>query len=284
MKISCLLVLSVALVTPVASLAQTTPRGRDRVEDSAEPRTLAVVAAIQRADYEGDLAALRRLHAELKPLPADPRVASRILYWRGFALWRRAINAFNEPRTDLKETEEDLQEGVREFEEALRRDPQFHDATVGLISCLGYLTFVNRQDPAKVQALVDRWVPLTKATREIASENPRFLWVLGQHQWYTLPGMTQSQIDERQAAALAIYQRGLELARQQKGMVKDPLDPAWGEPELLMNLGWANLNRTRPDIAAAEQHARAALALVPYWHYVGDILVPQIEQAKNKRE
>ena len=28
-------------------------------------------------------------------------------------------------------------------------------------------------------------------------------------------------------------------------------------------------------------HARAALALVPYWHYVRDILLPQIQRAKT---
>ena len=173
---------------------------------------------------------------------------------------------------------------MREFEEALRRDPQFHDASVGLISCLGYLTFVNRHDEAQVQELAARWMPLVKATREVANDNPRFLWVMGQHQWYTLPGMSESQIEERQTAALAIYQRGLDLARQKKGTVRDPLEPAWGEPELLMNLAWANLNRARPDLAAAEQHARAALALVPYWHYVRDILMPQIEQARTRRE
>lgn len=59
--------------------------------------------------------------------------------------------------------------------------------------------------------------------------------------------------------------------------------PAWGEPELLMSLAWTHLNRSTPDLAAAEQNAQAALALVPYWNYVKDILLSQIAAAKAKR-
>ncbi|MEP6768949.1 MAG: hypothetical protein ABJC61_09790 [Acidobacteriota bacterium] len=61
----------------------------------------------------------------------------------------------------------------------------------------------------------------------------------------------------------------------------DVLDPSWGQPELLMNLAFANLNRTDPDVAAADRYARDALALVPYWHYIRDILIPQIEVAQK---
>jgi hypothetical protein len=43
-----------------------------------------------------------------------------------------------------------------------------------------------------------------------------------------------------------------------------------------MNLAWSQLNRAAPEVAAAESNARAALALVPNWHYVRDILLPQI--------
>jgi len=50
-----------------------------------------------------------------------------------------------------------------------------------------------------------------------------------------------------------------------------------------MNLAWSYLNRTEPDLAAAEDNARAALKLVPYWHYVRDILLPQIAAAKTRK-
>jgi ketosteroid isomerase-like protein len=81
-----------------------------------------------------------------------------------------------------------------------------------------------------------------------------------------------------------MYQRGLKAARAHKDAVRDPLVPSWGEPECLMSLAGSNFYRTAPDLAAAEQYARAALALVPYWHYVRDILIPMIETAKIKIE
>jgi hypothetical protein len=56
---------------------------------------IGIVQQIRRADYEGDRPALKRLHNELTPIPGDAKLASRVLYWRGFALWRRAINGFN---------------------------------------------------------------------------------------------------------------------------------------------------------------------------------------------
>src|SRR5262249_28423584 len=77
--------------------------------------------------------------------------------------------------------------------------------------------------------------------------------------------------------------QGLEAIRKQKGTASDPLEPSWGEPELLMSLAWCELNRTTPDVNAAEQDAQAALRIVPYWHYVKDMLMPQIQEAKRKQ-
>ena len=107
-------------------------------------------------------------------------------------------------------------------------------------------------------------------------ENPRVLWVLGQTRW-AIP----TQIGGGQDKAFETYQKGLKAARDLRGLVGDPLMPSWGEPELLMSLAWSNLNRSTPDLAAAEQYVRSALALVPHWHYVRDILLPQIEAAKG---
>ena len=49
-----------------------------------------------------------------------------------------------------------------------------------------------------------------------------------------------------------------------------------------MNRAWSNLHRTTPDLKAAQHDAAAALILVPYWHYVRDILLPQIQDAQAK--
>jgi hypothetical protein len=49
-----------------------------------------------------------------------------------------------------------------------------------------------------------------------------------------------------------------------------------------MSLAYSYLNKERPDLDAAERNAHGALAIVPNWHYVRDILLPQILRAKGK--
>ena len=104
-------------------------------------------------------------------------------------------------------------------------------------------------------------------------DNPRLLWVLGPIRWSSPPERGGGQ-----DKAFDLYNKGLEAIRRQKPQ-SDPLEPSWGEPELLMNRAWSNLNRTTPDMKAAEEDAQAALKIVPYWHYVRDILMPQIRAA-----
>ena len=87
-----------------------------------------IVAQIQRADYEGNRAALRSLYGELKPFGENPGLATRVRYWRGFAMWRRALNGFNES-VGSAELEEDLKIAENEFDDALAMDAAFVDAT-----------------------------------------------------------------------------------------------------------------------------------------------------------
>ena len=82
-------------------------------------------------------------------------------------------------------------------------------------------------------------------------------------------------------AAIAAYRKGLELCRNRKPPASDSLEPGWGEPELLMNLAWSYFNRHTPDLDAAERYAKQALKLAPEWHYVRDILLPQIQKARK---
>jgi hypothetical protein len=237
-----------------------------------------IVAKIQRADYEGDRAALARLHAELAPFVADRELGARVLYWRGFALWRRALNGFNDG-VDRKELGEDLTQCVREFREALARDPAFVDAKVGAGSCLINNSFLNlNTNDARASELFADARGILEEAFAAAPDNPRLLWVRGANQWFGTPERGGGQ-----TVALATYERGLDLARRQKGRGTDSLEPTWGEPELLMNLAFANLNRATPDLAAAERNAESALALVPHWHYVRDILLPQIRKANAKK-
>jgi hypothetical protein len=249
--------------------------------DSARESVIKIVAQIQRADYEGDRSALNNLYEQLTPFVDEPEIASRVRYWRGFAKWRRAINGFNETPTP-NDLADDLTEGESEFDAALQRDPSFVDAKVGAASCVGYRLFLERvffkeKDPDRLKQMLAPVSQLLKEAKTAAPDNPRLLWVVGPTEWSIPPERGGGQ-----DKAMETYQRGLEAARKQKGTISDPLDPSWGEPELLMNLAWANLNKTKPDLNAAEQYAQSALTLVPYWHYVRDILMAQIRDAKAK--
>ena len=236
-----------------------------------------IVTNIQRADYEGDRPGLKRLRAELSAFVDDRELASRVLYWRGFALWRRALNGFNDG-ADRREIEEDLTQCVTDFREAVARDPAFVDAKIGAASCLVNRSFLNlKSNPQRARELFVESTAVLSEALAAAPDNPRLLWVQGANQWYAPPDRGGGQ-----AVAMATYERGLDLARRQKGRATDSLQPTWGEAELLMNLAFANLNRATPDLAAAERYAQSALGLVPYWRYVRDILLPQIRKARER--
>lgn len=249
---------------------------RTRANDIAK-QVAPIVAQIQRADYEGDRAAMQRGYGDLKPFLEDKELASRIRYWRGFAQWRRAINGFNDS-VDPKELEQNLKAALDEFKIAMEKDPAFVDAKVGTISCLGYLAFMNRQDQARAKEFVGQIIPLVKEADDIAPDNPRLIWVHGPILWNTPPERGGGQ-----DKAIKNYQRGLEVCSKIKAS-DAPLEPSWGKPELMMTLAYCYLNANQPDVNAAERNARAALEIVPYWHYVRDILLPQILAAKAKAQ
>ena len=258
----------IAMLVVSAAAASAAPSERPR------ETVLKLIVQIQKADYQGDRAALQRLYADLEPFLADDKLVSRLRYWRGFALWRRAINGFNDS-ADPKDLEHDLTQAIAEFKESAAKDPAFVDAKVGTISCLGNLMYLALGHADRVQELLAQSIPLVKEVRASHPENPRFVWVLGPILWNT-----PAERGGGQDKAIEAYLKGLESARKPKGTVSDPLEPSWGEPELLMSLAWSTLNRTTPDVNAADQYAHSALTLVPYWHYVRDILLPQIQTAK----
>jgi hypothetical protein len=258
--------LAMSLLSAAAALAAPAERPRETV--------VKLVAQIQKADYEGNRAALKSLYADLEPFNADEKLASRVRYWRGFALWRRAINGFNDS-ADPKDLEHDLTQAVAEFKESFAKDPAFVDAQVGTISCLGNLMYLALGHADRVQELLAQSIPLVKEVRASHPDNPRFVWVLGPILWNT-----PAERGGGQDKAIESYLKGLDSARKLKGTVTDPLEPCWGEPELFMSLAWSSLNRATPDVPSADQYAHSALALVPYWHYVRDILLPQIQTAK----
>ena len=260
------------IATFLSLLVLQTTRGDDTAEEVA-----AIIAQIQHADYAGDRAAMQKGCDDLNPFLEDMEVASRIRYWRGFAQWRKAINGFNDS-VDPKELEQNLKTALDEFKFAMEKDPRFVDAKVGTISCLGYLAFMNRKDQARAKELVSQILPLVKEATDMAPDNPRLIWVRGPILWNTPPDRGGGQ-----DKAIENYQRGLEVCLKIKAS-NDPLEPSWGKPELIMSLAYSYLNTKPGDVNSAERYARDALEIVPYWHYVRDILLPQILAAKAKAQ
>jgi hypothetical protein len=242
---------------------------------SSPEQAAGIVAQIQRADYEGDRATLKKCYNELTPFLENDALASRVRYWRGFDLWRRAINGFNDS-VDPKELEQDLRQAINEFKAALQKDQTFVDAKIGMISCLGYLAFMKRTDAAALQDLLGQISPLVKEAKAMAPDNPRLHWVLGpilNYQAHESGSGPEKMIEN--------YQTGLQHCSNAE-QDKNSLEPSWGKPELLVSLAYMYLNGNPPNPEAAETNARSALEIVPYWHYTRDILLPQILAAKAK--
>jgi tetratricopeptide (TPR) repeat protein len=192
-------------------------------------------------------------------------------------MWRRAINGFNDS-VDPKELEQDLQQALDEFDKVTETEPGFGDAKIAMVSCISLLGYIHQKDAGRLKELLAQLAPVAKEAKAAAPDNPRLFWVFGPNVFITPPERGGGQ-----EKAIEMYEKGLELSRKSKAS-EDRLKPSWGEPELLMNLAYSNLNKDTPDVSTAERQARAALEIVPYWHYVRDILLPQILAAKAKEK
>jgi hypothetical protein len=243
--------------------------------DNSRDQAIQIISQIQRSDYEGDRATLKKCYDELTPLLENKEIASRIRYWRGFARWRDGINSGNEA-IDPAEMEKLFVAGADEFKAALALDPSFVDAKVGLISCLGYVAYLHRNEKERAQELVNQIYALIAEAKAAAPDNPRLLWVLGPVLYYAPPekGGGIPKVIEN-------YERGLSICSQLQPPT-DKLEPSWGKAELLMSVAYTYMTKTPPELDKAEKNARAALEIVPYWHYVRNVLMPQIGEAKAK--
>jgi hypothetical protein len=231
-----------------------------------------VVRAIQIADYKGERADLRRLAAALER-DDDPKLAAYRHYWRGFALWRRAVNGFNEAPLP-EDLEADLKAGLASFEKALALHPDWIEAHIGIMGCAGPLLFLAKDDPTRRVAVLQAYLPVARDVAEKGHGNPRALWLQGQA-LLGAPPPTGGQPEK----AAATFQRGIEaaIAEARRAPADEPVwIPVWGGAENLMNLAYLHTHSALKNRDLALAYARGALVAAPDWHYVRDILWPKI--------
>lgn len=245
--------------------------GVDAMLKSRAGRPLsAIVSDIRAADYAGDRAKLEALFLEAEPFTTSGQEKVYARYWRGFAKWRNAINGNNE-NIDAKILAQLCQEGATEFEASVKEVETFVEGKIGALGAKLLYLYFSMSDQEKVAAQIPAVTNLARELRASAPDNPRLVWVLG-------PGLLRTPVERGGGFenVIASYEKALAKLATNPPKKSHPLDPDWAEAELEMSLGWTYLNAPTPDKTKAEMHARKALKLVPTWHYVKDILLPQI--------
>lgn len=279
-----IVVMSAAALAACALSPRVTHAGTDSRQPSAKS-TIAVdrrarslhdlVHRIVAADYQGDRPALDRLYLEAGAYLGDRAVESRVRYWRGFAKWRRAMNGANENPTP-DDLVADLDIATAELRRSGDLDPDFVDARIGEMQCLGLTLFFDPKRVSNVE-YVNRLRALATDLKVTAADNPRYVWAWGMA-YFNAPPDKGGGPDK----VIAAYRKALDGIRNGAGQAKALLDPSWGEAELYVNLAYSYLNRPSPDLALARRYVDNAIRLVPDWHYARDILRPQIEAAASK--
>jgi hypothetical protein len=170
--------------------------------ESRRERITKLVVLIQRADYEGDPAAPKQLYNDLRPFADDKEFGAKVRYWRGFALWRRALNGSNDNAAP-SELEQDLKLAASEFEAAIIRDAAFVDARAAAGATRGFLMALYRtnpalahefDDPARMQESIDKALSYMREAEAAKPGNPRVLWVLGPVHFYLSHGVETGRI------------------------------------------------------------------------------------------
>jgi hypothetical protein len=237
-----------------------------------EARLAALVGDVMAADYKGDRGALERLDAVLARLGDGPLSEYRD-YWRGYARWRRAANGFS--KTPLPaDLADDLEKAVGDFRAALRRRPDWVEARLALVGCWASLAHIARDDAEKKKAILADFLPELRWLEANGRDNPRAMWILGGLQLAAPPPYGGDPVK-----AAATLRKGVELSWREAGArgSQPAWIPSWGGPENLMNLAYVYSHVGTLDRTAALAYAEGALTAVPQWHYVRDVLLPQIE-------
>ncbi|HEV8657852.1 MAG TPA: hypothetical protein VGS96_04415 [Thermoanaerobaculia bacterium] len=241
-----------------------------------ERKLVAIKAALMSADYRADLPKLASLRTRALQLSDDPHLGYLADYWSGFASWRIVVNGVS-AKMSPEEAKAHLERAVADFESSIRKKGDFADAYAGAAAVHGWLAaYKGRSDEAAMKQEIESFKRLLNRALELEPSNPRALWIQAVP-FVVLPPERGGNIDR----AIELYRKMLENAGPLEP--QSPL-PDWGKVEALMSLANAHLNKPSPDVNAAEEEASAALRLQPDWHYVRDILMPQINAKRKQLE
>jgi hypothetical protein len=238
-----------------------------------ERKLIAIKADLMSADYRADLPALESGRLRASALSDDANFGYLADYWSGFASWRIVLNGAAKMTPD--EAKLHLGRAVADFESSIQKKSDFADGYVAAAAVHGWLAAYNSADQAAMNREIENYQRLLKRALELEPTNPRALWIQAVP-YIVLPPERGGNVDR----AIELYHKMIENAGPPQP--QSPL-PDWGKVEGLMSLANAYIKKPTPDINAAEEEARAALELQPQWHYLKDILMPQIE-AKRKQQ
>jgi len=251
--------------------------------ETPHDKVVRLASEIRKAAYSDDGERLEALVEEMAPYADEGKgeggaLASRAHYWRGFALWRSAWNgmripAGDPPTRESSTVEESLRAAVDELQKSSEEDPTFVEPRIVQLACLEELapTVPASERPKEYRRLWD----LLVETQKQAPQNPRLAWVFGTVKWDT-PVKQGGGQDK----AVQTFRDGLDWVRKQT--IADATDPAWGEAELLLGLAEARFRGKPQNLDAAGHYAAAVLNVEPNWRYVKEVLIPQIEAAREK--
>ena len=240
-----------------------------------ERKLVAIKADLMSADYRADLPKLASLRSRAAQLSDDPNLGYLADYWSGFASWRIVVNGVS-AKMSPEEAKAHLGRAVADFESSIGKRGDFADGYAAAAAVHGWLGAYKRADEAAMKQEIETFRRLLNKAHELEPSNPRVLWIQAVP-FIVMPPERGGNRDR----AIELYHQMFEGAGPLRP--ESPL-PDWGKVEALMSLASAHLNKPTPDLDAAEEEARAALRLRPDWHYVRDILMPQIDARRKQQQ
>lgn len=225
------------------------------------------------ADFRGDLDRLDRLALALGNAAEHQGCAAAAHYWSGFAHWRFAMNAANDPQYPRPQIADRFRRAAAALRRSLAAAPADVEIRIALMGVVQMQPVFEERGSDEFRISITEARALAGELGAIAGDNPRYLWLRG-----GLHFGAPRPLGEGPDAALACYYRGLAMLRIAPKPTRGSLFPAWGEDELLMSVAYTHAYRDQPNLSLAHEFADEALKRRPYWFYLKSILMPEIER------